>query len=299
MEIDKKNIIILTGHTASGKSKIGLELLDKLEESVIINIDSMQVYKNNKLLSAQPDYEKDHLLYGFLDDSARFSVFEMLNLIKNKTENENFKNFVIIGGSPLYIRLFIDGIENQEQIDKELEQKVEKEYENNRELIYKELENYYDKGIRAKISINDKLRVIKTVSKFRQTENKKDLNKINFIGEGFNLFKFLLYKERDLLYKNAEKRFKEMIDCGAVDEVENFIKIYENYDYINFQSFKTIGFREIWLYLASQLKYNEMINLSVQKTRNYIKHQDTWYRNKFKDFIKIEDSDSIINQVRM
>jgi tRNA dimethylallyltransferase len=107
--------------------------------------------------------------------------------------------------------------------------------------------------------------------------------------------KLILYKNRQTLYNNASLRFDSMIQKGAIGEVANYLnKIKEfilNSDEINtieaLTSYKTLGVREIEKYLTGLINFEEMSSLIKQKTRNYIKHQDTWFRNKFKDFTLI------------
>ena len=133
----KKNVIIITGATASGKSAIALKIA-KEKNGVIINADSMQIYKYISIITAQPSQEdkKDiqHYLYGFVElDDKNYSVGRYLQDLKSTLDflktNEPDKTLIIVGGTMLYISSIINGISSIPEIDVNIRNELRKKYE--------------------------------------------------------------------------------------------------------------------------------------------------------------------------
>lgn len=289
----KNKIIVISGVTASGKSGLALQLAKQIN-GVIINADSMQIYKGLPILSAQPTEKErgeiSHLLYSHLEPTKNCSVGIWLEIVQ-KAINEtlaNNKTPIVVGGTGMYISKLIEGILEMPDISKETRQKTTALYE---EIGYDEfykITSEIDKESVLKLSPNDKHRLMRIYEMYSETgkklsDIKKQPNQIFYPREQF--FYINLNPPRELLYEKCNKRFGKMVDEGGLDEVKKFMQDYPEIIQ-NPQSYsisKTLGLREIIQYIRGEINWNEMIEVSTKITRNYAKRQYTWFRNQLKD----------------
>ena len=290
MDIRSK-IILISGPTASGKSKFACDLAKKINGE-IINADSMQIFKEIKILNTRPS-RKDksnikHHLYGFHSVKKNFSVGEWLKkcLIKISEIRKRKCVPIIVGGTGLYFKSLVDGLAKIPDINKSTRDKVRK--------LQKKIgqTNFYKRLIKLDplskkyININDQNRSIRAYEVYVQTN--KSLykwfknTKIYFHKKEFE--KIFIDIPRANVVKNISYRIDEMIKAGAIQEVKRFNKL--KVKKIN-SSCKIIGIKEI-----NELKPDKT-NLSLIKekitikTRQYAKRQMTWSRGHMKDWKKI------------
>ena len=294
----KTQIYFVLGPTASGKSKFALSLAKKLNGE-IINADSMQIYKELSILTARPtihDQKKiNHHLYGFVKGDNRFNVQKWCVEASKKINYLVDKNItpILVGGTGLYIESLINGIVSipfiPEKVKKESEKMLLKIGKENFFNLVKE----HDVDAMKNISPNDIQRIRriwevnfftkKKFSDWKQNKNKKLIN----LGD----YKILLFlPERKENYKRVDRRTHLMIKDGAIDEVENLLKLnYNN----SLPIMKAHGVPEIQSYLNNELSIEECISKIQQVTRNYVKRQHTWWRssnlNIFKKFYQFPD----------
>ncbi|MDC2978563.1 tRNA (adenosine(37)-N6)-dimethylallyltransferase MiaA [Pelagibacteraceae bacterium] len=294
----KTQIYFVLGPTASGKSKFALSLAKKLNGE-IINADSMQIYKELSILTARPtihDQKKiNHHLYGFVKGDIRFNVQKWCEKASTKINYLVDKNItpILVGGTGLYIESLINGIVSipfiPEKVKKESEKMILKIGKENFFNLVKE----HDVDATKNISPNDIQRIRriwevnfftkKKFSEWKQNKNKKLIN----LGD----YKILLFlPERKENYKRVNHRTHLMIEDGAIDEVENLLKLnYNN----SLPIMKAHGVPEIQSYLNNEVSIEECISKIQQVTRNYVKRQHTWWRssnlNIFKKFDQFPD----------
>ncbi len=271
-----KQSIILSGATASGKSKFAIKLAQKYNGE-IINADALQIYRDLPILSAQPDLKDQqlikHHLYGFLAINDYFSVVKWLELVDNKM-NEIFANNktpIIVGGSGMYITKLIDGINEIPNISnktKEIAQNDLKKYGLASIIQKSQCPNIKDTQ-RALRAYEVLIQTNKPISYWQNLEKKIIQPQVKFTHYNLNL-------SRDILYKSCNDRFLEIIKNGAIEEVKTIKDQVKNSDKI----FNTIGYFEICRYLNNEINFEEMVELSCKKTRNYAKRQLTWFRNQ-------------------
>ena len=280
---DETPIIIISGPTGIGKSKIAISLAKKIN-GVIINADSMQIYKELKIISSQPsDRDKkeiSHELYGIRSIDQNFSVMDWLGLVEKKLDlifNKN-KIPIIVGGTGLYIKSAINGISKIPKVDRGVFEDCIKIFEKIGILEFRKLVKEIDKDFILKNI--DKQRLIRAYSVYLQTG--KSISewykscKINKIYNTF--FSILLEQEREKNYQNCEKRFDEFINNGAIEEVQ-FLKD-RNFDR-SLSGFKCLGVNWILKYLEKEISLVDAIILSKRDTRRYVKRQLTWFRHNF------------------
>jgi tRNA dimethylallyltransferase len=291
----KSKIILVSGPTASGKSSFAIKLAKKIKGE-IINADSMQVYKQLKILSARPNpknYQSiKHHLYGFQDAKKRFSTGDWLQ-IANKKINEvrNRKKVpILVGGTGLYFKALTDGLVKIPKIPANFRKQIRNL---NRQIgqnkFYKQLLKL-DPLSKNKINPTDTQRSIRAfeVKKF----TKKSLQewfkntKSNYLEDDF--FKIYIDYPRDELIERIHQRTGKMIKMGAVNEVKRFLKLKIKKQ---MTACKAIGINEIQEYLAKEKKIDEIKEKISIKTRQYAKRQSTWARGHMSNWIKLKPSE--------
>ena len=291
----KSKIILISGPTASGKSSFAFKVAKNLDGE-IINADSMQVYKQLKILSARPDpkqYKKiKHHLYGFHDVKKTFSTGDWLKLVNKKIkEVQNRKKVpILVGGTGLYFKALIDGLVEIPNISLK--------YRNQIRNLQKKLgqKKFYEKLLKLDPSSKGKINPTDTQRSIRAYEvkkfTKKSLHewfkktKSNFMEDNF--FKIYIDYPRQELIERINARTEDMIKNGAINEVKNFIKLKIRRDKsVN----KAIGINEIKEYLKKQKDLNEIKEEISIKTRQYAKRQSTWARGNMMNWLKLKPQD--------
>ncbi len=291
----KSKIILISGPTASGKSKFAIKISKKINGE-IINADSMQIYKEINILNAKPEKKNynlvKHHLYGIQSVKKNFSSGQWLNLAKNKiVEIRKKKKIpVIVGGTGLYFKILIDGLVKIPKIPKNFRTDLVKIHNKiGQNKFYKELIKI-DKLAKTKINKNDVQRTIRAyeVKKFTgksMFEWFKD-TKSKFEKEIF--IKILIDFPRANLIDQIEKRTNKMIRAGGIEEVKAFNKLNINK---NLTANKIIGINEINEYLSKLTNLTETKEKISIKTRQYAKRQVTWSRNNMADWNKVPKKD--------
>ena len=287
----KSKIILIAGPTSSGKSNFALKLAKKIKGE-IINADSMQVYKQLKILTARPkkkDLKKiKHHLYGFCDVKKKYSTGEWLKLLLNKIKGIRKRNKapIVVGGTGLYFKALTDGLVKIPNIPMKVRNKIR--------LMQKKLgqKKFYNKLlkldplIKNKIDKNDIQRSIRAYEIKYQT--KKSIiewfkkTKIFFSSDEF--IKLYIDYPRESLINRINLRVEGMFKDGAIEEVRRFNKIKVKKEN---SSNKVIGIKEISNLLNKQCTLEQAKELIAIKTRQYAKRQATWARGQMQSWQKI------------
>ena len=288
----KSKIILISGPTASGKSSFALNLAKKVNGE-IINADSMQVYKQLKILSARPYQKKyqniKHHLYGFHDVNKNFSTGQWLKLVVKKIEEiKNRKKIpILVGGTGLYFKALIDGLVKIPNTPQKIRNEIRAhQLRIGQNEFYKKLLKL-DPLCKNKINPTDPQRSLRAYEVKLHT--KKSIyewykyTKSSFRKEDF--YKIYIDFPRIKLVERINLRSKQMIKNGAIKEVKNYIKLKVRKDKsVN----KAIGINEIRQYLHNKKNLQEIIdNISI-KTRQYAKRQSTWARGNMNSWFKIK-----------
>ncbi|WP_435163390.1 tRNA (adenosine(37)-N6)-dimethylallyltransferase MiaA [Candidatus Pelagibacter bacterium nBUS_25] len=290
----KSKIILISGPTASGKSTFSVKLAKKINGE-IINADSMQVYKELKILSARPnpkDYQKiKHHLYGFHSVKKNFSTGDWLKIsIKKINEIKKRKRIpIFVGGTGLYFKALTDGLVNIPNIPIRFRNKVR--------AIHNDLgqENFYKKLIKLdpnskeKINPTDAQRSIRAyeVKQFTKKSLHDWFQNTKSYFEKDDFLKIYIDYPREELVRRIVKRSKKMIKFGAIQEVKKFIKLKVRKDKsVN----KAIGINEIKEYLERKDMTDVIEKISI-KTRQYAKRQSTWARGNMMSWLKLHPQD--------
>ncbi len=291
----KSKIVLISGPTASGKSSFAIKLAKKINGE-IINADSMQVYKQLKIISARPnlkDYQKiKHHLYGFHDAKKSFSTGDWLKLANKKIKDVQNKNKipVLVGGTGLYFKALIEGLVKIPNIPIKFRNQIRSLHQKiGQKNFYKKLLKL-DLSSRGNINPTDSQRSIRAyeVKKF----TKKSINewfkntKSNFTKDDF--VKIYIDYPRKELIDRINIRTDEMIKKGAVREVKKFLKLRIKKDR---SVLKAIGINEIKEYLSQKTNLDEIKEKISIKTRQYAKRQSTWSRSNMISWHKLKPQD--------
>ena len=289
---NQSKIILIAGPTASGKSNFAVNLAKKIDGE-IINADSMQIYKQLKILTARPNKKKQknirHHLYGIININKNFSSGTWLKLAISKIKEirRRKKIPIVVGGTGLYFQSLINGLVKIPNISMKLRNKVrsmQKRY--GQKKFYKKLLKL-DPKVKSKFDPNDTQRSIRAFEIKTHTKiSMYDwLNKTKPIFNESVFLKFYVNFERSKLIKRIQKRTENMIKKGAIQEVVKFNKLRIKKDKsIN----KVIGIDELTKYLNNQIKLKQAKELITIKTRQYAKKQTTWARSRMIEWTKIE-----------
>ena len=287
----KSKIILIYGPTASGKSVFAIKLANKIDGE-IINADSMQVYKELKILSARPT-KKDqenikHHLYGFQSVKKNFSTGNWLKLVNKKIEEIRKKNKVpiLVGGTGLYFKALTDGLVKFPNIPFKFREKIRS--------LQKKLgpKTFFLKLIKedplAKNYVNpsDTQRAIRAyeIKLFTDRSIYEWFKNTKSEYEKEDFFKIYIDYPRNELLLKIKKRVEDMIKKGAILEVKKFIKLkIPKKKSVN----KAIGIYEIREFINKKIQITDVIEKISIKTRQYAKRQCTWARGNMSDWNKI------------
>lgn len=268
-------VIVIAGPTASGKTSLGVALAKKTNGE-IISCDSMQIYKDIPICSAQPtEDEKEnipHHLMGFLDFSARFTALDYRNMALEKIRDiiARGKQPIIVGGTGMYFHWLIykpDFMpEDKNNVRKTLEEKTT-------EALFDEL---FSINPQTNIKANDRKRIIRALEVYALTgELPKDTQKDREKDTEFDFRLFCISPEREVLYEKINKRVDIMLENGMLEEVKN---VYEKGINDGHQAYKAIGCRQLIDYFNGLCSFEEAVEKTKQESRRYAKRQLTWMR---------------------
>ena len=291
----KSKIILISGPTASGKSNFAIKLAKKIRGE-IVNADSMQVYKELKILTARPlkkKYQKiKHHLYGFQSVKKKFSTGKWLNLATEKIAlvKKRKKTPILVGGTGLYFKALTDGLVKIPNIPIKFRNKIrnfQKKIGQNK--FYKQLIKL-DPLINEKIKPTDIQRSIRAYEVKSYT--KKSLvewfknTKTKFVDDDFIKI-YIDFPRQDLLDRISD-RIDLMFEQGAITEVKKYLKLKVGKDKT---SNKVIGINEIKDFLNKKSDLKEVKEKIIVKTRQYAKRQSTWARGQMVNWQKINPKD--------
>ncbi len=291
-----KKLILISGPTASGKSKLAVKLAKKIKGE-IINADSMQIYKELSILTSRPSKknqrEINHHLYGFLSAKKYFSVGQWLELVKKKIQqiNNRKKIPIVVGGTGLYFNAITKGISKIPKINEKSRKRIRKYHKKiGQEKFYQELLNIDPKS-KNKILSTDTQRTLRAYevkfctnkSIFEWAENTKS----DFLN--YDIKKILIEVPRINLLINISKRTKAMLNKKCIQQVKSFLKLKIEK---SLSANKIIGLSEVASFIFKKQKLDQVEEDINIRTRQYAKRQMTWSRGHMANWIKIYSKDS-------
>jgi len=290
--MDKQSkIILISGPTASGKSNFAVKIANKINGE-IINADSMQVYKQLKILTARPNKREQkkikHHMYGVVDLNKKFSTGQWLKAaIKKIKEIKKRKKIpILVGGTGLYFQSLIDGLVKIPEIPLKFRNKIRLiQKKEGQKKFYKKLLKI-DPMAKDKFDPNDTQRSIRAfeIKSFTKISMYEWFNKTKSEFKKDEFIKLYIEFKREDLIKRISLRSAKMIEQGAIREVKNFIKLKIKKDQsVN----RVIGIDELTQCLDKKIHLDQAQELILIKTRQYAKRQATWARSRMTSWEKI------------
>ena len=284
-------IIVVAGPTGVGKTRLSVELAKRYNAEVI-NADSMQVYKELNIGTAKvTEKEKEnipHHLFDIKNPDELYTVYDYQKDLRNILDNNKNKNYIIVGGTGLYIKAGLYDYKFTE------EEKNNNSYDNysNEELKRLVDEKYPQNDIHE----NNRKRLVRALNK----ESDYDLSGSTLLYPAIFIG---LTTDRDNLYKRIDDRVDVMLHDGLLEEVKT---LYDKG--IRSKAIMTgIGYKELYKYFDKEISLEEAISLIKKNSRHYAKRQYTWFNNQmdikwfetnYQDFNKtVEEVTNYINKL--
>ena len=281
-------LTLIAGPTASGKSRLALEMAEKTG-AVIINADSQQLYADLRVLSARPSIEDEaraeHRLYGVADAAESWSVGRWTRAVMPLLEElaAQDRPALLVGGTGLYFNALTRGLADIPAVPDAVRDTVQAAYDAEGEAAFRRRLAEVDPTAAAAITPGDRQRLIRALAVAQATGRslsdwKADTRPLLAPGSHDAL---VVEPPRDRLYANCDVRVSLMIDNGAVDEVRNLLA--RNLDPA-LPAMKAVGVPELAAHLSGKISLDQAIAAIRLSTRHYAKRQLTWFRNQTSDW---------------
>jgi len=299
-----KRAILIMGPTASGKSALALALARRVGGE-IVNADSMQVYRDFRILTARPTREEEagapHHLYGYADAGQLYSTGRWLTDTLGAARDIAARNQtpIIVGGTGLYFKALAQGLADIPAADPELRQRLrDRVAAEGAPALHAELSRI-DPEIAARLEPNDAPRILRALEVWEttgesiaalQANTKPALAQDQWVG-------VKLMPDRAQLYLSIDARFDAMLAAGALDEVRAFAA--RGLD-PSLPAVKAHGAPALMAHLRGEITLAEAAEIGKRDTRHYAKRQFTWMANQMRDWTPIapEDLEARVSAVR-
>jgi tRNA dimethylallyltransferase len=294
---DEGKAVLIAGPTASGKSALALELAQKTG-GVVINTDSMQVYRDLRILTARPtaaeEAQAPHRLYGHVDAAINFSAGAWVSDAAKVLAQARAQNRlpIFVGGSGLYFKALTRGLSAVPPIAAEVRQEVRARLERDgvealhAELAQKDPVSAERLKPRDRARIARALEVVEATGRSLTDWHREGLPPLLPPGEFSALF---LAPEREELYARIDARFDAMLGAGALEEVAALAA--RKLDPL-LPAMKAHGVPALIRHLRGEITREEAAEIGRADTRHYAKRQFTWFRHQLPEFewVKPEDA---------
>jgi len=276
---EKKRLICIGGPTASGKTALAIKLAQKYSTE-IISVDSRQLYKEMNIGTAKPSqFELDSIQHYFINHVSvqqhyDIGIFEKeaISLLTEKFKENNI--LIAVGGSGLYFKAIIEGIDEFPPVSPNIQLQVQEEYLKYGLDYLKQILEKVDPLYYKMVDINNPVRLIRAISVYRETglpfsTYRKGIKMDRF----FETQCYFLNPERSILYEKINNRVDKMVQDGLIDEVHSL------QEFKDLKALQTVGYTEIFKYFSNEYDIKEAIIKIKQHTRQYAKRQLTWFNN--------------------
>jgi tRNA dimethylallyltransferase len=281
----------LTGPTAAGKTKVGIQLAQRLDAE-IISLDSMALYRGMDIGTAKPSpAEREavpHHLLDVVNPNEEYSLSEYLDAAHDCAAQirARGKQVLFVGGTPLYLKSLLRGAYQGPPADWEFRAQIEKELEDvGIDALHERLQ-VIDPLLAAKLHPRDKRRIIRALEVFRLTGQPLS-HQQNQFDDGRPAVQsqvFVLHWPRELLHQRIEARVDQMFTAGLVDEVKHLVATYGE---LSRTAAQAVGYREVLTYLKlvpaennqSPQTLEQCVDQVKIRTRQFAKRQETWFRS--------------------
>ena len=286
----KKNLIVIAGPTAVGKTALSIELA-KFYKCPVISADSRQFYKEMSIGTAKPTKEEmQDVPHYFIDnisihDTYNVGQFERESIDCIETLFKEHEQLILVGGSGLYINAILNGVDEFEEIPAHIREQLIKDFEEKGLIYLQEQLKQKDEVYYNQVDLNNPQRIMRALevcihnnkpySSFRTKEKKQ---------RSFKNINILINTDREALYNRINKRVDIMMQNGLLEEVKSL------YPYKHLNALNTVGYKELFDFIDNKCILEEAVNLIKQNSRRYAKRQLTWFNHQG-DFETFEPTD--------
>jgi tRNA dimethylallyltransferase len=273
--------VLIAGPTASGKSRLAMDIAGQIG-GVVVNADSMQVYSVLRVLTARPSQADEaaipHFLFGHVDPSSAYSVAQWGKGVAEIDTGGRPRVFV--GGTGLYFRALTEGLSEMPDIDGPIRDKWRSALSaEGAEALHCQLSER-DPIAAQRLRPSDGQRIVRAIEVFEASGR----SIVDWQGErsaplvdAASVRKIVLTPDRDRLRANIDRRFDQMVEAGALGEVQDLLAMGLS---PTLPAMKAIGVRELGDVLGDRMQLSVAIDRAKAATRQYAKRQDTWFRHQ-------------------
>ena len=302
----KRPVVFLFGPTASGKTELAINLVDKFPIQ-LISVDSVMVYKDCNIGSAKPTKEilkkYPHHIIDVVSPNEIFTVADFCAISKKIIKNAHYKKKlpVLIGGSMMYFKSLFDGIHDLPARDENYRKELRRLKLNNNDNFLYNLLNDIDSDYAKKINKNDEVRIIRALEVFKVTGKLMSeiisTNSNKKLSFDYEIAQFGIIHDRELLHKRIESRLNKIIEEGLLEEAKSLLKKY-NID-LEHPLRRAVNYKQAFSYLNNEYEYDTFYKKALYATRQLAKRQTTWLRS-WKEFeeIDINQQNNIENSIK-
>ncbi|WP_075434174.1 tRNA (adenosine(37)-N6)-dimethylallyltransferase MiaA [Buchnera aphidicola] len=290
-------VFFLMGPTAIGKSSLALEIKARFPQIELLSVDSKSIYQGLDIGTDKPKKEdlckNFYRLVNIVQPQNVYSVIDFYNDATREIKNiiDSGKIPLLVGGTMLYFKTLINGFASLPPSNPLIRDYIFNDlFLGKKKKLFSMLKKI-DKKSSKKIHKNDIQRVLRAVEVFFVSGG-KSLSQLTeesiHIKLPYKIFQFgLVPHNKDFLYKKIINRFNNMLELGFENEVR---RLYQRTDLtLACPSINSIGYRQMWHYIQKKCTYQEMINSTIQATRQLVKHQLTWLNN-WPDILLVRDN---------
>lgn len=295
----------LTGATAVGKTAVALALAQQLEAE-IISLDSMAIYRGMDIGTAKPAPAEQelvpHHLIDIVDPHEEYSIDLYLKAAIEKIDEitQRGHQILFVGGTPLYLKALLRGLETGPPADWELRKEIEEEVAKiGNQALFERLERV-DPLAASQIHPNDTRRLIRALEVFRSTGQPISHNQLHFEeGRPAEECKvFVLRRPREEQHDRINQRVEQMIERGLIEEVQELTSQPPG---LGRTASQAVGYREVQEFLNGECDQDLMIANVKTRTRRFAKRQGTWFRSfsecRFVDVEVGTEADNIVGKI--
>jgi len=285
--------VLIAGPTASGKSAAALALAQSVG-GAIINADSMQVYRELRVLTARPTPDAEalvpHFLYGHVRASERYSAGRYQDEAAHALRDVRARGLlpIFVGGTGLYFGVLTEGLSPIPPVPAAVRADVRRRFETlGRDAFFAELAQR-DETTAARLRPSDTQRVLRAADVLEATGRPLSAwqeSSGDAVLRDYRLARFVVSPPREVLLKRIDARLEAMVEQGALDEVRALSGLDPS-----LPAARALGVPELERHIAGEVSLPETIKQIRVATRQYAKRQQTWFRNRMKDWKWLEDA---------
>ncbi len=290
--------MLIAGPTASGKSEAAMAIAERLD-GIVINADSMQVYRDLRILTARPseadEARVEHHLFGHVDAAERYSVGRWLGDVASVLDRHPGRSAVLVGGTGLYFKALTEGIADIPDIPAETADDWKNRLQSEGSAALHAVLAERDPEYARTLNPADSQRIVRALAVLDATggslADHQSRPSVSLIAPGATTYSAALLPDRQTLYDHIDRRFAKMIDAGALDEVGRLVARALPRD---LPAMKAIGVPELAACLSGEIELEDAIAKAQTQSRRYAKRQMTWIRGQMPDWRRFAAPDELI-----